>query len=132
MYNTYILPISEKVGNKIKEFKNKNYHKDYVFFKIEDINFENTMFLLAHGSSDGRIFMGDNLITNKQLLIKCAEKMKKKHIEKIITICCHGGMQKDCYYEGLYCQSFHNQLTEIKVNVFQLIDSDDCELVIEI
>lgn len=119
----YELPISKKVYDGIIKFEKKEIPS--VMYKIDDEDYVDTVFLLAHGTSSGLIEINENVqLTSEQLLKSIYKNCIDRNIKNVVTICCHGGKQTSHEIEGVKISSFHNSEDIIQTKAEMLIDGD--------
>lgn len=101
----YEFPLKEKAYHACLQAEQT---RDAVVFRPSDNKEPDTMFLLAHGSKDGRVELKGHLYSLEDALKALLLKgIKDYGITTVYTICCHGGIQESATVDGVTIQSMH-------------------------
>ena len=59
------------------------------------------LYIATHGSSDGKFVYKGRMVDGETYLKENKERLQEMGVRTVLTICCHGGIQKKVRYNGI-------------------------------
>lgn len=111
LYTTIRKELLSIIEDNLNNLDKKNY---FLFGKNEDA------FLVAHGTTDGRIKINNDFLSTKDTLKKFLPLLEKKGINRLYTICCHGGVQEPITIQEKTIQSLHPCIDKVSIAIDEM------------
>lgn len=84
------------------------------FFAEKGSITKDTIFMIAHGSENGLIQLGNTYYTPEAVLRGLIQDgIVDRRITKVYTVCCHGGSQSTVTIDWCTMESYHTSLDDV-------------------
>ena len=95
------------VENFIDETKSGKPESEISPVEFLDPEREGVLYLLSHGAVSGNFYFNGVLIDTVTYLRQNYDRLHAMGVKKVLSICCHGGLQKKVSYKGIIMSSTH-------------------------
>lgn len=116
---TIEVPVKDNQYKQLKSHHLNAVRKPYALFTINEDKYRNSSVgILVHGSTEGKVHMGNDIfMTLEELVIFMDNKYKltEKNISEVYVLCCHGATMQEHIYKNIHIYPMIKSPEEIQV-----------------